>query len=253
MKVKNWPKFQHFKDRRPPWIKLYRDLLDDDEYFNLPPINAKTLTLLWLLASEDDTRQGLLPPLKKIAFRLRMSEKTLKSIISQLSHWLIHDDINEISNCHQLGPSETEAYSTETYTKETETNGYVVVNDFEQFWKAYPRKIGKKDALKAWGKAKDKPQISLILEAIGSQVRSEQWTKDNGQYIPNPSTWINQGRWDDQPDIKAPTVMEAFLQRGERNDTLRLCTGLVAPHVSTVGQAISNDGASGSEGRTEPR
>jgi hypothetical protein len=120
VKVKNWHKFQHFKDRRPPWIKLYRDLLDDDEYFGLPPISAKTLTLLWLLASEDETKQGLLPPFKKMAFRLRMSEKTLESIVSDLSHWLIQDDIKTISICHQLGPSETEAYLKETETYKTE-------------------------------------------------------------------------------------------------------------------------------------
>jgi hypothetical protein len=28
-RVKDWTKFQHFKDRRPPWIKLYRDILDN--------------------------------------------------------------------------------------------------------------------------------------------------------------------------------------------------------------------------------
>lgn len=113
MKIKNWQKFQHFKDRRPPWIKLYRDILDDDEWFSLPPISAKALVTLWLLASEDETKQGVLPPFKKIAFRLRMSEKSLQSIVSDISHWLIQDDIKTISSCHQLGPSETEAYKAE--------------------------------------------------------------------------------------------------------------------------------------------
>lgn len=188
MKIKNWPKFQHFKDRRPPWIKLYRDLLDDDEWFSLPPISAKALVTIWLLASEDETKQGILPPMKKIAFRLRMSEKSLESIISDLSHWLIQDDITPISTCHQLGPSETEAY-----TKERETDV------FEVFWKAYPKKVGKKEACKAWEKAKDKPALVDMIQAIDNAKKSEQWTKDNGQFIPNPSTWLNQGRWADEP------------------------------------------------------
>ena len=109
MRIKDWPKFQHFKDRRPPWIKLYRDLLDDDEWFNLDPPSAKALVLLWLIASEDETKQGLLPSLRKTAFRLRITEKSLESIISKLSHWVIQDDIKPISTCHQLGSSETEA------------------------------------------------------------------------------------------------------------------------------------------------
>jgi hypothetical protein len=86
-------------------------------------------------------------------------------------------------------------------------NGEVTVKEplngtFESFWKAYPKKIGKKDAEKSWTKAKDKPPIESILKAIENQKKSEQWNKDSGQFIPNPATWINQGRWDDEPKIK---------------------------------------------------
>lgn len=72
-------------------------------------------------------------------------------------------------------------------------------NDFEQFWQAYPKKIGKKAALQAWEKAIDKPAVVDIIKALDIANKSEQWTKDNGQFIPNPSTWLNQGRWTDQP------------------------------------------------------
>ena len=123
MRIKNWPKFQHFTNRRPPWIKLYRDILDDDEWYQLPPNSAKILVSLWLLASEDTTKQGELPPAKKIAFRLRITEKSLESSISDLSHWLIQDDINVISPCHQLVPSETER-ETET-EREGDTHKHV--------------------------------------------------------------------------------------------------------------------------------
>ena len=71
--------------------------------------------------------------------------------------------------------------------------------EFDVFWNAYPKKIGKKDALKAWEKAKDKPALADILRSIASFKSTEQWTKDNGQFIPNPSTWLNQGRWADEP------------------------------------------------------
>lgn len=39
--------------------------------------------------------------------------------------------------------------------------------------------------------------LSQMLSAIKQQCASPQWTKDNGQYIPNPATWLNQGRWED--------------------------------------------------------
>ncbi len=70
---------------------------------------------------------------------------------------------------------------------------------FKQFWTLYPKKIGKKAAMKAWDKAKDKPPIEIILQKLSEQIKSEQWKKENGQFIPLPATWLNQGRWDDEP------------------------------------------------------
>jgi hypothetical protein len=105
MQIKHWKKFQHFKDRKPPWVKLYRDLLDDIEWFELDPKAAKVLTMLWLIASEDD---GNIPTVKQLAFRLRMSEKETEVCISKLSHWLIQDDDTTISTRYQDDAPETE-------------------------------------------------------------------------------------------------------------------------------------------------
>lgn len=68
--------------------------------------------------------------------------------------------------------------------------------DFEKFWSAYPKKVGKKSARKAFDRAK--MPVETLLSAIERQKCSTQWSKDNGQYIPNPATWLNQGRWDDE-------------------------------------------------------
>lgn len=117
MRIRNWSKFQHFKDRRPPWVKLYRDLLDDIEWHRLDGDSAKTLVMLWLLASEGD--DGELPGLDEIAFRLRVSEKQAKTTISKLSRWLIQDDITAISSRYQSDRPETETEG----EKEAETEG----------------------------------------------------------------------------------------------------------------------------------
>ena len=70
---------------------------------------------------------------------------------------------------------------------------------FDEFWKAYPRKVGKIKAQAAWKKI-SKPIATLpaILSAIESQKKSEQWRKENGQFIPHPTTWLNEGRWLDE-------------------------------------------------------
>jgi len=67
---------------------------------------------------------------------------------------------------------------------------------FDSFWMNYPKKIGKGAAEKAWKKYN--PPIAIVLTAIESQKKTDQWSKDKGQFIPNPATWINQKRWEDE-------------------------------------------------------
>ena len=122
-RIKNWKRFQHFKKRRPPWIKVYRDILEDPDWHKLSGDQAKCLTMLWLVASEDETKQGLLPLSDKLAFRLRITETKLMSLLAGLSDWVYQDDITMISQRHQddtpEGEGETEG---EAKTEEKEIN-----------------------------------------------------------------------------------------------------------------------------------
>jgi hypothetical protein len=78
---------------------------------------------------------------------------------------------------------------------------------FDYFWKEYPRKVGRFAALKAWRKIKEpKTTLPLILSAIEVHKRSHDWTKDNGQFIPYPATWLNQGRWMDEVAVSAGVI-----------------------------------------------
>ena len=70
---------------------------------------------------------------------------------------------------------------------------------FQSFWSAYPNKKAKPAALKAFTKLKpDTALLDEMLKAIATQKQWAQWQKDNGQYIPMPSTWLNQRRWEDE-------------------------------------------------------
>jgi hypothetical protein len=106
-RIKDWEKFQHYKDgkRHPEWIKLYRSLLDDCEWFELDAKDSKVLVMLWMLASENG---GSLPPLKKIAFRLRLTEKEIKSILSRLPHWIESPASEVLAECYQSDSLEEE-------------------------------------------------------------------------------------------------------------------------------------------------
>lgn len=69
---------------------------------------------------------------------------------------------------------------------------------FEKFWEAYPnrRKVNKKGCKAKFLKIKDLDKIFPdIMTALEAQKKSKDWTKDGGQFIPQPMTWINQERW----------------------------------------------------------
>jgi hypothetical protein len=82
---------------------------------------------------------------------------------------------------------------------------------FITFWTAYPKKIGRGAAEKAWGKAHVNGELESVLAALAVQKCSAQWKKNGGEFIPNPSTWINQKRWLDEPDNAPGRTDSLFL------------------------------------------
>jgi hypothetical protein len=73
---------------------------------------------------------------------------------------------------------------------------------FKEFWEAYPKKVNKKGCYKSFCKIKNlKAEMPLIMEALERFKASKGWLKDNGQFIPHPTTWINQERWKDEQAV----------------------------------------------------
>lgn len=86
---------------------------------------------------------------------------------------------------------------------------------FDEFWKAYPKKVGKEAARKAFVKLHPTAELfKVILDGIEKSKKSQQWQEEHGRFIPDPSKWLNQGRWDDelteaqQPKSRTPTSPE---------------------------------------------
>ena len=67
---------------------------------------------------------------------------------------------------------------------------------FAEFWRAYPRKVGKAAAERAFLKAG--VPVETLIAAIARHQRTPQWTKDGGQFIPHPASWLNGKRWEDE-------------------------------------------------------
>ena len=83
LRVKNWAAFQHYRHRRPPWIKLHRGLLDDYAWHRLPEASRALGPMLWLLASEgpDGT---IACDRETMAFRLHMSRDKVDEALAPL-------------------------------------------------------------------------------------------------------------------------------------------------------------------------
>jgi hypothetical protein len=75
--------------------------------------------------------------------------------------------------------------------------------DFTAFWAAYPRKVAKPAALRAWSKtAQERPPLPDILTAIERHKR--QW--HDPKFIPHPASWLNGHRWEDELNTPAPAA-----------------------------------------------
>jgi len=73
---------------------------------------------------------------------------------------------------------------------------------FTAFWSAYPKKAGKAAALKVWKRLRPSESLSAaIVAAVATAGQSRQWREG---YIPNPSRWLSEGRWDDEVEVARP-------------------------------------------------
>jgi hypothetical protein len=101
-------------------------------------------------------------------------------------------------NCHE------EYISTEEYKekKKPANPPSAYSQEFLLFWQAYPTgcrgKAGKGAAYKSWQRQKLNKHLPEVIAALAKWKKSDQWTKDFGAYIPNPATWLNQKRWEDE-------------------------------------------------------
>lgn len=122
----------------------------------------------------------------------------------QLNKWLQHQKIDKPSPSKIPPPEYSEAFAN---TREDSSayqgmdQGEEIIKEspdgFDLFWQAYPKKVGKPAALKAFKSAKINGALPDVLKDISAKSLSESWMKQGGQFIPNPATYLNQRRWED--------------------------------------------------------
>lgn len=141
----------------------------------------------------------------------KMKEREQENTIAQMGEPIpdIYTDIytdkepDNINTCSSTmnGTGETEKSEGEREEHPKEKEVTLPERRFEEFWETYPKKKGKGAARKVYLKLHPAAELhQRIIDAVETQKRSEQWRRSGGQYIPFPATWLNQSRWEDDPE-----------------------------------------------------
>lgn len=113
--VKNFGKFQHYKDRTPPWIKLYNDLLDDYEFGLLPDVSKAHLIAIWLLASRYNNQIPL--DAAWISKRINATENINLEILEEAGFILISQGCSRpLAECSEISLEREREEEGESYS-----------------------------------------------------------------------------------------------------------------------------------------
>ena len=96
----NWNKFQHYKHRRPPWIRLYTDLIDQPEYWALSLRAQAILPAIWMLASRYDGASIPIAHIDDMAYRCRCDVQEFRACLQELkNNGFIEDASGALARC----------------------------------------------------------------------------------------------------------------------------------------------------------
>ncbi|MFA5040029.1 MAG: hypothetical protein WC464_00145 [Bdellovibrionales bacterium] len=231
---------------------MSKKIIHSDAFLDMPA-TSQNLYFHLLLEADDE---GFVNSPKRIQRTIGASDGDAQMLIAKkfilsfesgvivIKHWRIHNYIqndrfkvsSHFEERSKLVIKDNNAYSlNDGYNLDTnctpslgeDSIGKVSIvenidqNDFDLFWKHYPKKVGKDKALIAWKKKKNKPSIQEILEAV-QRYKLSKTVRDG--FVCHPTTWINEGRWSDEVELsdydKAKAIQEHTGMSAE--DTLEI-------------------------------
>ncbi len=216
------------------WFRFYDDAVNDPKVQRLEPALFKAWVNLLCLASKNE---GWLPPIDDVAFSLRLSEEEAGQMVDALISSGLVDEIDgkcaphnwherqyksdssaervkrfrdkkrndikapDVTKCNvtrSVSVTVQNRADTDTDTeqsREKDTREDALSADFVLFWNIWPNKVGRPAALKALRSARKRASIEAIVDGVWSYIRD----KPPDRPWLNPSTFLNQNRWEDQP------------------------------------------------------
>jgi len=164
-------------------------------------------SLSYLSNRSGVTRRGVMKILKRLidgGYIIRTDETNngIKYVKYHIGTTFIGGEQRSYGGEQRSSSGEQRSPNIKEYKRDNKDNTDELEQMFNSFWEAYPKKVGKAPAKKAFDKINpDKALFDIMLSAIMAQSSSEQWQKDNRKFIPYPATWLNQERWNDEVEL----------------------------------------------------
>ena len=186
---------------------------------SLSQVNAFSyLKLLWMYY---DTESPLPDDPEYLAFKIGASIEDVKQILkgfftlengvwnqrrcdAEIAKFRLKSDRAKTANqIRWQSKMDTVSEPNKIATNKPITNNKEYIDRFDTFWKHYPRKVAKPNALKAWLKLKpDDDLTKKIISAISNQNLASR----EQQFIPHPASWLNAQRWEDEIKVASTTA-----------------------------------------------
>jgi hypothetical protein len=250
--VRNFERFQHYKDRSPPWIKLYNELLDDYRFGLLPDASKLHLVAIWLLASRFNNRIPHDPGW--IAKRISATERVDLTLLQSAGFIEVRAARSVKARRKQSACPEREA-ETETETEKEKMDSSAGADPspanpktgkkiypalFEEFWRAYPvdALMSKSKAYEKWGRLSIADRAAALAAVPAFRAHC---AKDLTYRPVHAERFLSQRRFDGFAEIAAtPAEGEGAAMRSEWD-------GRAAALVAAIGPAKFAAWFSGSE------
>ena len=110
---------------------------------------------------------------------------------------------NATANANRNADSMRTAMQRREEKRREETVGHDYENRFDEFWSTYPKRVAKQGAMKKFGTLTKTVDPEVII--AGAKRYAQSMQGKDAKYIAHPTTWLNQGRWEDE--ITTPPMM----------------------------------------------
>lgn len=251
LQIKDWEKFQHYKERDPVWIKLHTNTFTDYKFSCLQDASKLLAICIWTLATRShDPRAGLIPAdFDYIKRQCNLGDMVQIEHLHELviSGYLI-DASNALAICYQVASPETETYSKETdidlktIQKEKIVKKISIKEDdrFDQFWEIYGKVGSKQAAKKAFNSAIREIDFETIIDGVRQYQAKCRHERTEPKYVKHASTWLNKRCWEDDYTIYAKPLdrgqeIERAIQDACNNNEYLAIFGCKPPGGDTSG------------------